>query len=40
MTLCHELRVVDNTNESRSLAYDLKYYKHLKVVVDVNEFRS
>ena len=40
MTLCHELKVVDNMNDFRSLAHDLRYYEHLKVVVDINEFGS
>ena len=47
MTLCHELKVVDNmndfrslANDFRSLAHDLRYYEHLKVVVDINEFGS
>ena len=31
---------MDNMNNSRLWAQDLRYYEHLKVVVDVNDFVS
>ena len=38
MTFYHELKVVDNMNDTGSLAHGSRYYEHLKVVVDMNEF--
>ena len=38
MTSYHELMVVDNMNNSRSWAYNSRYYEHLKIVVDMKEF--
>ena len=37
MPLCHELRAMDNMNDYESLAHGSRYYKHLKVVVDMND---
>ena len=39
MILHHELRVVDDMNDSELWAHDLRCYKQLKVVVDMNNFR-
>ena len=39
MILHHELRVVDDMNESELWAHDLRCYKQLKVVVDMNDFK-
>ena len=40
MTLCHELRAMDNMNDSGLLAHGSRYYEYLKVVVDMNDFGS
>ena len=40
MILRHELRMVDDMNDSELCTHNSRYYEQLKVVVDMNDFES